>query len=38
MTRAVLESLKYLQYGRLYFQLKSWYENNENRKHYEKVC
>ncbi|CAG08598.1 unnamed protein product [Tetraodon nigroviridis] len=36
MTRAVLESLGYLQYGRLYFQLKSWYENDENQKHCEK--
>lgn len=36
LTRAVLETLKYLQYGKLYFQWKSWYENEENRKHYEK--
>ncbi|XP_037339376.1 uncharacterized protein si:dkey-193c22.1 isoform X3 [Pungitius pungitius] len=36
LTRAVLETLKYLQYGRLYFQWKSWYKNEENRKHYEK--
>ncbi|KAM9360203.1 uncharacterized protein ABDE67_000839 [Symphorus nematophorus] len=36
LTRAVLETLKYLQYGRLYFQWKSWYKNDENRKHYEK--
>ncbi|XP_056275841.1 uncharacterized protein si:dkey-193c22.1 [Pseudoliparis swirei] len=36
LTRAVLESFKYLQYGRLYFQWKSWYKNEENRKHYEK--
>ncbi|XP_049435430.1 uncharacterized protein si:dkey-193c22.1 isoform X2 [Epinephelus fuscoguttatus] len=36
LTRAILETLKYLQYGRLYFQWKSWYKNAENRKHYEK--
>ncbi|XP_011614113.1 probable isoprenylcysteine alpha-carbonyl methylesterase ICMEL1 [Takifugu rubripes] len=36
MTKAVLERLRYLQYGRLYFQLKSWYETDENKKHYEK--
>ncbi|XP_034398483.1 probable isoprenylcysteine alpha-carbonyl methylesterase ICMEL2 isoform X1 [Cyclopterus lumpus] len=36
LTRAVLETLKYLQYGRLYFQWKSWYKNEDNRKHYEK--
>ncbi|XP_053727393.1 uncharacterized protein si:dkey-193c22.1 [Synchiropus splendidus] len=36
LTRAVLETLKYLQYGRLYFQWKSWYKNEGNRKHYEK--
>lgn len=36
LTRAVLESLKYLQYGRLYVQLKSWYQNEDNRKHYVK--
>lgn len=36
LTRAVLESFKYLQYGRLYVQLKSWYQNESNRKHYEK--
>ncbi|XP_070690453.1 uncharacterized protein [Pempheris klunzingeri] len=36
LTRAVLETLKYLQYGRLYIQWKSWYKNDENRKHYEK--
>ena len=38
LTRAVLETLKYLQYGKLYFQWKLWYQNDENRKHYEKVC
>ncbi|CAL8249140.1 unnamed protein product [Merluccius merluccius] len=36
LTRAVLETLKYLQYGKLYFQWKLWYKNIENRKHYEK--
>ncbi|KAK0146378.1 putative isoprenylcysteine alpha-carbonyl methylesterase ICME [Merluccius polli] len=36
LTRAVLETLKYLQYGKLYFQWKLWYKNVENRKHYEK--
>ncbi|XP_068167139.1 uncharacterized protein si:dkey-193c22.1 [Antennarius striatus] len=36
LTRAVLETVKYLQYGRLYFQWKSWYQNDDNRKHYEK--
>ncbi|XP_068616946.1 uncharacterized protein si:dkey-193c22.1 [Brachionichthys hirsutus] len=36
LARAVLETVKYLQYGRLYFQWKSWYENDDNRKHYEK--
>lgn len=36
LTRVLLESLKYLQYGRLYFQWRSWYKNNENCKHYEK--
>ncbi|XP_063050504.1 uncharacterized protein si:dkey-193c22.1 [Engraulis encrasicolus] len=33
ITRAVLEMLKYLQYGRLYFQWKSWYKNVDNNKH-----
>ncbi|KAL0979907.1 hypothetical protein UPYG_G00191430 [Umbra pygmaea] len=36
LTRAVLEMLKYFQYGKLYFQWKSWYKNVENHKHYEK--
>lgn len=36
ITRAWLESLKYLQYGRLYFRWKSWYKDVENCKHYEK--
>ncbi|KPP75012.1 putative isoprenylcysteine alpha-carbonyl methylesterase ICME, partial [Scleropages formosus] len=36
VTRAVLETLKYLQYGKLYFQWKLWYKNVDNHKHYEK--
>ncbi|XP_034026656.1 LOW QUALITY PROTEIN: probable isoprenylcysteine alpha-carbonyl methylesterase ICMEL1 [Thalassophryne amazonica] len=36
LTRAVIESLKYLQYRQLYFQLKSWHMNNENSKLYQK--
>ncbi|XP_029019745.1 uncharacterized protein si:dkey-193c22.1 isoform X2 [Betta splendens] len=36
LTRAVLETLKYLQYGRLYIQWKSWYNNNKNHKHFKK--
>ncbi|XP_068995023.1 uncharacterized protein [Embiotoca jacksoni] len=36
LTRTLLETLKYLQYWRLYVQWKSWYENEENRKHYVK--
>ncbi|KAE8291925.1 hypothetical protein D5F01_LYC09286 [Larimichthys crocea] len=36
LSRAVLETVKYLQYGRLYFQWKSWYKDAENHKHYEK--
>ncbi|KAG5834256.1 hypothetical protein ANANG_G00259630 [Anguilla anguilla] len=36
LTRAVLEMLKYLQYGKLYFQWKSWYNDTDNHKHYEK--
>ncbi|CAB1319208.1 unnamed protein product, partial [Coregonus sp. 'balchen'] len=36
LTKAVLEMLKYFQYGKLYFQWKSWYKNVENHKHYEK--
>ncbi|KAJ8286943.1 hypothetical protein GJAV_G00045170 [Gymnothorax javanicus] len=36
LTRAVLEMLKYLQYGKLYFQWKSWYSNRDNCEHYEK--
>ncbi|XP_041856614.1 probable isoprenylcysteine alpha-carbonyl methylesterase ICME [Melanotaenia boesemani] len=36
LTIATLDFFKYLQYGRLYFQLKLWYKNDENRKHYEK--
>lgn len=37
LARAILESLKYLQYGRLYFRWKSWYKDLDNSKHYEKV-
>ncbi|XP_058492409.1 uncharacterized protein si:dkey-193c22.1 [Solea solea] len=37
LTIAVLESLKYLQYGRLYFQGKSWYTNDNNHMHCEKA-
>lgn len=37
LTRAVLEMLKYLQYGKLYFQWKLWYSNDKNNKHYVKV-
>ncbi|XP_012683985.2 probable isoprenylcysteine alpha-carbonyl methylesterase ICME [Clupea harengus] len=36
LSRAVLEMLKYFQYGRLYFQWKSWYKNVNNDKHYVK--
>lgn len=36
LARAVLESVKYLQYGRLYLRWKSWYKDVENCKHYEK--
>nr|XP_054587634.1 uncharacterized protein si:dkey-193c22.1 [Nothobranchius furzeri]XP_054587635.1 uncharacterized protein si:dkey-193c22.1 [Nothobranchius furzeri]XP_054587636.1 uncharacterized protein si:dkey-193c22.1 [Nothobranchius furzeri] len=36
LTFAILDILKYLQYGRLYFQLKLWYKNEENNKHYKK--
>lgn len=36
LTRAVLEMLKYLQYGKLYFQWKLWYKNDKNNKHYVK--
>ncbi|KAI2664516.1 hypothetical protein H4Q32_002742 [Labeo rohita] len=36
LTRAVLEMLKYLQYGKLYFQWKLWYSNDKNNKHYVK--
>lgn len=37
LTRAVLEMLKYLQYGKLYFQWKLWYKDDKNSKHYVKV-
>ncbi|XP_072520876.1 uncharacterized protein [Salminus brasiliensis] len=33
LTRAVLEMLKYLQYGKLYFQWKSWYKNVDSNKY-----
>ncbi|CAN9512996.1 unnamed protein product [Ophioblennius macclurei] len=36
LTIAVLESLKFVQYGKLYVQLKSWYKDEDNRKHFEK--
>ncbi|KAM9743088.1 uncharacterized protein ACNS7B_010711 isoform 1-T5 [Menidia menidia] len=36
LTVAMLDLLKYLKYGRLYLQLKSWYKNTENCKHYKK--
>uniref|UniRef100_A0A3Q3EZW6 Si:dkey-193c22.1 n=1 Tax=Kryptolebias marmoratus TaxID=37003 RepID=A0A3Q3EZW6_KRYMA len=36
LTVATLDILKYLQYGRLYLQLKSWYKNEENNKLYKK--
>lgn len=36
LAKAVLETFKYLQYGKLYFRWKSWYKDDENRKHYEK--
>uniref|UniRef100_A0A1A7X044 BD-FAE-like domain-containing protein n=1 Tax=Iconisemion striatum TaxID=60296 RepID=A0A1A7X044_9TELE len=36
LTLAILDILKYLQYWRLYFQLKSWYKNEENNKHCKK--
>ncbi|XP_030594140.1 probable isoprenylcysteine alpha-carbonyl methylesterase ICME [Archocentrus centrarchus] len=36
LTLATLDLLKYLQYGRLYFQLRSWYEDERNLKYYEK--
>lgn len=36
LARAVLEMLKYLQYGKLYFQWKLWYSNDKNNKHYVK--
>ncbi|KAF3695543.1 Kynurenine formamidase [Channa argus] len=36
LTRAVFQTLKYLQYGRLYFQWKSWYKNSGNYKYCQK--
>ncbi|KAG7481374.1 hypothetical protein MATL_G00065980 [Megalops atlanticus] len=39
LTRAVLETLKYFQYSKLYFQWTSWYKNVANHKYYEKgIC
>ncbi|KAK1792406.1 hypothetical protein P4O66_012353 [Electrophorus voltai] len=32
LTRAVLEMLKYLQYGKLFFKWKSWYRKVKNNK------
>lgn len=37
LAKAVLESVKYLQYGKLYSQSAGWYKNKENRRHCEKV-
>ncbi|XP_049326150.1 uncharacterized protein si:dkey-193c22.1 isoform X2 [Astyanax mexicanus] len=34
LTKAVLEMLKYLQYGKLYFQWKSWYKNVDSNNKY----
>lgn len=36
LARAVLECLKYLQYGKLYIQWNSWYQNDQNRQLFEK--
>lgn len=36
LAKAVLESVKYLQYGKLYSQSAGWYKNKENRRHCEK--
>ncbi|XP_023676419.1 uncharacterized protein [Paramormyrops kingsleyae] len=36
LTRAVLETVKYLKYGRLYCRWKLWYKNIDNHKYYEK--
>ncbi|XP_076006149.1 uncharacterized protein LOC143000639 [Genypterus blacodes] len=36
LTKVVLGSLTYVQYGRLALQLKLWYKSDQNRKHFEK--
>ncbi|KAM6930512.1 uncharacterized protein FYW49_002490 isoform 1-T1 [Xenentodon cancila] len=36
LTIATLDLLKYMQYGWLYLQMKSWYKNKANFKHYKK--
>ncbi|KAI1900346.1 hypothetical protein AGOR_G00049020 [Albula goreensis] len=36
LTVAVLKTLKYLQYSKLYFQWKQWYKNDDNHKHFQK--
>ncbi|XP_023198929.1 probable isoprenylcysteine alpha-carbonyl methylesterase ICMEL2 [Xiphophorus maculatus] len=36
LTFATLDLLKYFQYWKLYFQIKSWYRNEKNTKHYKK--
>ncbi|MEQ2313536.1 hypothetical protein AMECASPLE_003001 [Ameca splendens] len=36
LTFATVDLLKYLQYWRLYYQIKSWYRNEENSKLYKK--
>lgn len=37
MTRAMLDNLKFLQYWRLFFQGRSWYQNDKNLMHFEKA-
>lgn len=37
LTLTTLDLLKYLQYWKVYFQLKSWYNDERNLKYYEKV-
>ncbi|XP_035999896.1 probable isoprenylcysteine alpha-carbonyl methylesterase ICMEL2 [Fundulus heteroclitus] len=36
LTFTMLDLLKYFKYLRLYFQIKSWYKNEENSKHFKK--
>ncbi|XP_005473627.1 probable isoprenylcysteine alpha-carbonyl methylesterase ICME [Oreochromis niloticus] len=36
LTLAIVDLLKYLQYWKVYFQLKSWYNDERNLKYYEK--